>query len=269
MSRNLASRLAVAVIGIPAIILITLHGGYYFLAFMILLTALGGSELAAVFGQKGLHIGLFFSVFLPGLCVLFSHFQIPVELVIVAAILLAAAFSAAGYFGNKEKAPTDFPVRFIAYILPVVYLGVSGSLAIKLSGQPDGGRILVFTFLLVWATDTAAYAAGRAMGRHKLSPVLSPGKTVEGFIFGFFGALLAGVVSGYLFLNISWPKLVIISVIGCFFAQIGDLFESGLKRYGGVKDSSSIIPGHGGVLDRFDSFLFAAPAFYLILYFWR
>jgi len=269
LSRNLASRLIVAAIGIPAIISIALLGGYILLGFVILLTALGGSELSSIFGQKGLRSSLFFSAFLPCLCVLFSFYNVPIEFGISLALLLAACLAAAGYIRTEKEQSADFPGRFFAYILPVIYLGLSGSFVVKLGALPAGGRILTYLFLMVWATDSAAYLGGRTLGRHKLAPALSPGKTVEGFIAGFAGALLAGVVSGSLFLDLGWPQIIVVSVIGCFFAQAGDLFESGLKRFGGVKDSSSIIPGHGGVLDRFDSFLFAAPAAYLIMAFWR
>jgi phosphatidate cytidylyltransferase len=131
-----------------------------------------------------------------------------------------------------------------------------------------GGRLLILIFMIVWAADTAAYFGGKAIGKHKLSETISPKKTWEGFYFGFLGALFAAVVAKLVFLDLSWPKIIVISLLACLFGQIGDLFESAIKRHCGVKDSSSILPGHGGILDRFDSFLFAVPVAYLILYIW-
>ncbi len=125
------------------------------------------------------------------------------------------------------------------------------------------------TFLRVCAVDTAAYFGGKALGKKKLAPAISPNKTWAGFYFGFLGALIAVVVSRLIFLDIEWSKLIVMAGLACLFGQIGDLFESALKRYFGVKDSSAILPGHGGILDRFDSLLFAAPVVYLIVIFWR
>jgi len=118
-------------------------------------------------------------------------------------------------------------------------------------------RLLVTVFC-VWATDSFALFAGWAFGRHKLAPYLSPAKTVEGAIGGFLASVLVGALFGRLFLG--QPILgSLIGAIAGVLGQLGDLFKSSLKREVGIKDFGSIIPGHGGALDRFDSLLFVAP----------
>ena len=116
----------------------------------------------------------------------------------------------------------------------------------------------------VWATDTFAYLVGKAIGKHKLAPSLSPGKTWEGSFGGLIGAILAGMafsawIHQPLALGIS------LGVLAGTVGQIGDLFESALKRERGIKDFGKLLPGHGGVLDRFDSLLFVAPLAYWVI----
>ncbi len=126
------------------------------------------------------------------------------------------------------------------------------------------GSFLVLLWLLInWFGDTFAYFGGKFLGKNKLSPLVSPKKTVEGTIFGLFGGLVAGILMYHFFLNtFSLLKLVFISILTQMVGQVGDLLESVIKRYFGVKDSSNLIPGHGGMFDRIDSLIFSAPFFY-------
>jgi len=123
-------------------------------------------------------------------------------------------------------------------------------------------RVVLVLMGTIWAGDAAAYYGGRALGRHKLAPTISPNKTVEGSIAGLAGSTIAGVALGTWLLGSSMPFLAVASVAAAIAGQIGDLAESALKRSSGVKDSSSLLPGHGGMLDRLDSLIFAAPVFY-------
>ena len=124
---------------------------------------------------------------------------------------------------------------------------------------------ILMLFGIVWAGDTAAYYGGRAFGRHPLAAKISPKKTIEGAIAGLIGSAIIGTVVGLWRLGEPWTSLVWISVLTAIAGQVGDLAESALKRSAGVKDSSSILPGHGGILDRLDSLLFAVPIFYWLL----
>ncbi len=132
-------------------------------------------------------------------------------------------------------------------------------------GSP-AGNWLIFLFATLWIADTAAYFFGWKFGKTKLSPAISPNKTIIGFIGGFVGALLSALIFNFVFLSEAGFLILIGPAFAiALFGQLGDLVESIFKREMGVKDSSNIIPGHGGILDRFDSLVFAAPALYLYL----
>jgi len=133
---------------------------------------------------------------------------------------------------------------------------------------PNGPILLLFVLLLIWTADSAAYFAGRAFGRHKLSPTVSPGKTWEGAAGGVLGACVAGLLLWYWVLQ-SYPPagLVLLCIVTAFVSIGGDLWESLLKRQAGLKDSGALLPGHGGVLDRVDSLIAAIPVFSLGLTF--
>lgn len=155
-----------------------------------------------------------------------------------------------------------------------VYVGflLAHSLALREIGDSfgessDAGRDwLLITILIVFATDTGAYLFGRAFGRRALAPVISPNKTWEGAAGGFISAVVITIVVGYV-LDLAtprWQQIVIGASVGVI-AQLGDLFESRLKRVSNIKDAGSIIPGHGGVLDRLDSVVVSIPLVYYLL----
>ncbi len=128
----------------------------------------------------------------------------------------------------------------------------------------EGVAWALLSFALVWATDTFAFLVGRKMGKHLLAPQISPKKTIEGSVGGLIFCILTGLIAWKIIGEASpWAYLVLSIVVGCS-AQIGDLFESALKRSVKIKDSGNLIPGHGGILDRFDSLLFVIP----IMYYW-
>lgn len=130
-----------------------------------------------------------------------------------------------------------------------------------------GVNLLVLFFVTIWLVDVAAYFVGRAFGRRKLAPRLSPGKTVEGSIGGLVVGGVAPVAAAVLWpeLGLAWGEAAILGVVLAAGTVLGDLAESALKRDAGVKDTGSLLPGHGGVLDRFDAVLFCAPLYYGLL----
>ena len=142
----------------------------------------------------------------------------------------------------------------------------------SLFNLPPGGLLLLLPVFVTWASDIGAYAVGRTMGRHKLIPSVSPGKTVEGSIGGLVASMLVAwaytlFVLHSAHLGFRYPPIgaLIFGAIVSVAAQVGDLAESLFKREAGVKDSSNLIPGHGGVLDRFDSLLFVLPVAFVLL----
>ncbi|HEU4477123.1 MAG TPA: phosphatidate cytidylyltransferase [Pyrinomonadaceae bacterium] len=185
-----------------------------------------------------------------------------VLIVFIPATLIAAALRGAPF--EKMLASTGATVLGVLY---VVFLG--GHLVALRTGftQAVSADLLSFFFLVLMGADTAAYYVGRALGKHKLAPSISPGKTWEGVAGGFVAGLLMATIAHYWFfpelpLKIALPLAAVMVVVGI----LGDLTESALKRGSGAKDAAKLLPGHGGILDRLDSLLFNAP---LIYYFGR
>ena len=147
----------------------------------------------------------------------------------------------------------------------ILLRGLPGQVTVApFSPAPGGAWLMLFVAVCVWATDTFAYLIGRTVGKHKLAPRLSPGKTVEGALGGLLGAVCAGMAFGH-WIHLSLATGLAVGAIAGTVGQIGDLFESALKRELGIKDFGRLLPGHGGVLDRFDSLLFVAPCAFLYL----
>lgn len=148
-------------------------------------------------------------------------------------------------------------------VLGFFYLGLLPSLIFKLLQEPSGVNWFLSLLGVVFMGDIFAYLIGLKFGKRKLLPLISPKKTVEGAFGGLLGSLLAGLVLGYFVLKIPFFASILISLSAAVVGQVGDLFESLLKRVAEVKDSGSIMPGHGGILDRIDGVLFAGPIFLL------
>lgn len=146
--------------------------------------------------------------------------------------------------------------------LAVIYSVILLSHLYLLRERPQGMEWTFLTIFLVWATDTGAYLIGRQFGRHLLAPQVSPKKTVEGSVGGLLCSIAVAVAWWRLTGGTSLPTYIMLAIIIGISGQIGDLFESALKRSAGVKDSGKLIPGHGGILDRFDSLIFALPLVY-------
>jgi phosphatidate cytidylyltransferase len=168
---------------------------------------------------------------------------------------------------------TIFTRRPLAEALPAAGVSASGLLLVALplsfgirlhAAGPFGPRLLLFAVVIVWAGDTAAYFVGRAIGKLKLAPMLSPKKTWEGSAASLVASLAIGYVSHY-WIPVSTLDLLVMAVLGNIAGQLGDLAESGYKRSAGVKDSGNLLPGHGGVLDRIDALILAIP---VVWYYW-
>ena len=145
----------------------------------------------------------------------------------------------------------------------VIYVGVMLSFVYQTRCLEDGKFIVWLIFLCSWGCDTCAYCAGRLFGKHKMAPVLSPKKTTEGAIGGVVGATILGMVYALLTKG-PVMEYMIICLIGALISMVGDLSASAIKRNAGIKDYGKLIPGHGGVLDRFDSVIFTAPIIYFL-----
>jgi phosphatidate cytidylyltransferase len=153
-----------------------------------------------------------------------------------------------------------------ATVTGALWIGGGLGFMILLRGIPHHGRLALVTLLVaVWAGDTFAYFGGRLLGRHKMAPSTSPGKTWEGFVFGTAATIFVAFVALYKQHFLTIRESIVLGVVLALAGPVGDLFESLLKRDAGVKDSGSLLGGHGGMLDRLDAFLFAAPAAYFTI----
>ena len=192
--------------------------------------------------------------------------------VMVVFVLLAMTAHIIAYERGRDKAALDFSIT----VTGIVYIGWLGSYLLDLRNLSNGVWWLMFILPLVWAADTGAYSIGAVYGRHKMSPRLSPKKSWEGYIAGIFTAVYVGALFAYAFSSLGTQPLNSLinplqgAMIGFFIsaiAPLGDLGESMFKRQGGLKDSSNIFPGHGGFLDRIDSWIWGSAIGYFIIQF--
>jgi len=154
-----------------------------------------------------------------------------------------------------------YPGTMILYLIPLGFCMDSYNYS-----------FLLLTFIVTWSADTFAYFIGIKFGRRKLCPTISPKKTIEGSLGGLLGSILMGIIMGWVFntymnINISLVHFIVLGIFAGVFSQIGDLAASSIKRYCEIKDFGNFLPGHGGLLDRFDSVLFTAPLFYFYILF--
>ena len=184
---------------------------------------------------------------------------------VISGLVLVSLSIAVFHAGDMSKSLMTVSVTLLGVLYVALLAGSLVGVRMLEDGQTPklAAKLLTAFFAMVMMTDTGAYYTGRAIGRHKLAPRVSPGKTIEGSVGGFIAAAIAGVVCREVFFpEIPLLHVIALGVIIGIVGPIGDLAESMLKRGAGVKDSGVIFPGHGGMLDRIDSLLFCAPVIY-------
>jgi phosphatidate cytidylyltransferase len=262
---NLVSRLVVGAIGLPLVLGMVWLGGWWLFFLAVLVGMLALHEYYAMTRPlRPIVIAGYLGLILTLLAAQAGGFAwIPGGL----ATTFALAFVLKGVADTRQSAT----VAVGGTVLGVAWIGLGLTFVILLRDLPVHGQLAAFTLLLaVWAGDTAAFFVGGLVGRHKLAPRISPGKTWEGFVAGAAATVFVTFVALYEdrgeFLSIGQALLLGLTI--AVAAPLGDLFESLLKRDMGVKDTGNLLRGHGGVLDRIDAQLFAAiAAFYVILAF--
>lgn len=167
-------------------------------------------------------------------------------------------------FRAKAKPMENIALVIFSFFYLALPCGLLVASAVTTNGDYSPWRVLFF-FFFMWASDTGAYFSGRFFGKHKLFERLSPKKTIEGFIGGLFFAMLMGIFAFQFFESSVLWKWLLCGALMSITGALGDLFESMLKRQFGVKDSGNILPGHGGILDRFDSTFISIPIYWLLL----
>lgn len=260
-NRNLLVRVVTALTLLPAVLALLVYGGWgagILLAFAAGACALEYAQLTV--GQLGPSqiLSVLGAASLPVLATVWPRgFAGPAFWVV------AVVFYAAWVDHLLRRPLADAPTRTAHAVTGCLYGGLGIAPLAALRAGPNGLAWVIAALVITWANDTCAYFAGRAFGRHKLYPTVSPNKTWEGFAGGFLGS-----IGGLFIARLAFPVLqpvdcLLLGIAGGLFGPLGDLCESMLKRTYGAKDSGFLIPGHGGVLDRVDALLFNAPMVYV------
>jgi phosphatidate cytidylyltransferase len=259
-------RIRTALVGIPLFLGLLYVGKWATFALVAGMALIGFHEYARMWQARGVHTARLFGS-LAVLLLLGWAFFAPGNALVLGAALAFAPLAILSWliFRFSERNVVDALVT----VAGVVYVGflLSHMLLIRNLGAGTGWdlglRWLAFGFFNIWSADSFAYFVGRAFGKRKLAPLVSPKKSVEGAIGGAVGTLLVGFLLAPMVSIAGWQgALIAVGVV--VLSILGDLAESALKRYCGVKDSGTLLPGHGGVLDRFDSSLFVLPYVYYV-----
>jgi phosphatidate cytidylyltransferase len=265
---NGITRLLVALLAIPLILAACYFGKIYFLLFALGIALLAFYEFSVFVKNKGMNLNIWMGY--AAIILLVSNRYTPFFDNFNFLILFVVIISLLELFRNNGSAIYNLG----GTLFGVMYLGLFASSLVGIREiypalgdlYYRGGYIIISVFISIWVCDSAAYYGGTALGKHKLFPRVSPKKSWEGAIFGFVFSILAMIAARFIILDfLSWNSTLILGVIIGVVGQLGDLIESLLKRDAVVKDSSNIIPGHGGIFDRFDSLLFTAPVIFLYL----
>jgi len=261
---QLARRLLVAAWGIPLLFTLIFLGNWFFAAAVAVVAVVSQWEFYRMGKVSG--TAVFFALICGAAMPITAHFRLMEQIMMY--LLPFFLFNLLYLPAQKlENIQSNFGITLTGIIYPSLFL--TYLVLIRDANYPGlygGAKVILYLFSSIWICDTLAYCGGKLFGKHKLAPVVSPNKTWEGAVSGLLGAFIWGIIGGIV-LNPTltmWECLggaLIVGTIG----QTGDLAESSFKRSAGVKDTSNIFGPHGGMLDRFDSIIASAPAFYLFL----
>ncbi len=264
-------RLISGIILVAIALAVIILGGPVLFAVLLAISLIGMHELYRAVGlEKGAVNALSIAGYLG--CVLYylvmctgkADLLLPASVVGITCVMAVYVFAFPRYQAEQVMAAV-FGVSYVGIMLSFIYL------TRMMDGAKGDGRFIVWLiFVCSWGCDTCAYCAGRLFGKHKMAKVLSPKKTIEGAVGGVIGAALIGWIYGtvaapYMQTSASAAlRFALIGAVGALIAMVGDLAASAIKRNFNIKDYSHLIPGHGGILDRFDSVIFTAPVIYFL-----
>lgn len=265
---NTSKRVIVSVIAIPLILAACYTGKLFFFVFAAIIGLVSFHEFFVMTKNKGININLLVGLILilAFLSNQYFHFFDAYSIVVITVFII----SLLELFRNNGSAIINIGTT----LLGIFYAGLFSSTLIEIREfypqvgnlYSRGGYLIISILASIWICDSAAFFGGVSLGRHKMFPRVSPKKSWEGALFGFTFAILTMIAAHFIVLDfLTLTNSIVIGVIIGTIGQIGDLVESLFKRDTEVKDSSALIPGHGGIFDRFDSLLFSAPVilFYL------
>jgi phosphatidate cytidylyltransferase len=265
---NNALRVIVSIFAIPVILAASYFGKLFFLILILLIALISYYEFCILVRNKEIYPNVWLGMFAVAFLVINQsrHFWDVYSFMLFFVVLL----SVIELFRNKGSAIFNIS----STLLGVFYIGLFSNAIIAIREfypnvgdlYLNGGYLIISILATIWICDSAAYYGGTALGKHKLFPRVSPKKSWEGAIFGIVFSIITMILAKNIILNfLSWTNVILLGIIIGTIGQIGDLVESLIKRDAGVKDSSNIIPGHGGIFDRFDSLFFSAPVILLYL----
>ncbi len=263
---NHIKRVLTSILILPLlIIIIYIDKGQYFNLLVIICIFICLEEFYKLVDKKGIPsfrlLGILLGILLPLIFAAKKPDLIPFVLTASILILFLKTLT-------LSSPLTDSIQRLTSTLFGFVYIPLMLSFLILIRGLRNGRTLIFYLFVIIWLDDIMAYYIGSLFGKHMLCPEISPKKTLEGAIGGLTGSIIATLVYGALCFNeASVFTLFILGMLIGTFGQLGDLSESVLKRWAGVKDSGSLLPGHGGLLDRIDGLIFSTPIFYYFITF--
>jgi phosphatidate cytidylyltransferase len=266
---NSITRVIVAVLAIPLILAVCYFGKFYFLLFALAIALISFYEFSLMAKNKGIHLNLLLGFIAIIVIVINQYFHLPVDNYYLL-IFFVVIISLIELFRNNGSAISNLS----GTVFGVLYLGLftASLVGIREFYTPfeeqykNGGFLIISILASIWICDSAAYYGGTAFGKHRLFLRVSPKKSWEGAVFGFVFSVVTMIAAKFIVLDfLDWNTIIAFGVIIGIIGQLGDLVESLLKRDAQVKDSSNILPGHGGFFDRFDSLLLSAPVIFLYL----
>jgi phosphatidate cytidylyltransferase len=244
-------RVMVAIVGIPIGLAAIILGGYYLLALALLLTIIGLHEYYTLLRpyRPNLLVG-----YVAGITSMLGAYYWGIEGLLVGLALLMILTFCWSLFGELGA---HLVGRMAMTGFGVIWVAIGFAYVLLIRELNHGTALTIMLLACTMVNDTFAYFVGRAFGRHKLAPRISPGKSVEGFVGGIVGAVVAALLVKIYSDWLTWEQAIIFGLVIGVVGVWGDLFESAVKRDFRVKDSGKILPGHGGILDRFDAVLLA------------
>lgn len=253
------TRVISAIVAIPILIFFTIVGGNIFKVGVMALTAIALFEYVSAYKNTNNKVikPVIILIYLVNFILVFFNNNFEVNLTV---LIFATLLSMAVPIFNKKYNVISSALTVIGILYIIVFFNT----LIQIRISNFGNKFIWLTYIVPWACDTFAYYTGRYFGKRKLCPDVSPKKTIEGSIGGILGSIIGSIIwlSFNKEMNISFLSILLLAIIGGIVSQIGDLSASLIKRHVGIKDYGNIMPGHGGVLDRFDSILFVAPLVY-------
>ncbi len=253
---NFTKRVLIGAIGVPVFLFLLCKGGYFLLSLLGVMVLFGSLELLNMADRKEVKIPKVFVIF--NLLIFISFSLSYYYWTAVVFMLLFVSLGIYNLAGDLQGSINRLAIGLLCAIYLSIFLGC----AYKIGAIES--YLLVIVMVMVWVTDTFAYLVGMSLGKHRGFIKASPKKSLEGFLGGFGFCILTGYIFWLFFAQFELNFILLVALFTGVFAQLGDIFASSFKRDSGVKDSGNILPGHGGVIDRFDSLLLVSPVVYLL-----